>query len=109
MYDIIRIVEYAWYDVKYGCSALVQWAGTVWKWRWWDFDYSLQVIKRDLELKYKYWDQSHYVGAEFTKKRIKVMLNQLDEYNEEYDPKKQREMLGRFLRMYARNLERLWD
>jgi hypothetical protein len=109
MVHIVEMVKYAWYDVKYGCSALVQWAGTAWNWRWWDFNYSLQIIKRDLELKYKYWDQSHYVGSEFTKKRIKVMLNQLDKYDKEYDPKKQREILSRFLKMYARNLERLWD
>lgn len=89
---------------------LVNWGRVVWQYRWWDYGFSLAMIVRDLELKEKEWGKNtHYVGDKYTKKRIQVLLRMYKRYEDTSCYKQEDKLLKKFLRLYARNLERLWD
>ena len=106
---MIRKIRSMYYSTVTSIYGMVLWAGTIWKWRWWDYGYSLSVIRRDLELKYMYFGvKTHYIGDDFTKKRIAVILRQLDKYDNANIADEKKE-LRKFLKMYAANLERMWD
>ena len=89
---------------------LVQWAKVVARYRWWDYGFTLQLIRMDLEVKYIHWGKdTHYIGDQFTKKRIAVLLRQLDKYDSAEGLKEECYELQKFMKMYTRNLARLWD
>jgi hypothetical protein len=96
--------------MKQGVVNLIEWFKVVWKYRWWDFGFSLMMIKRDLELKEKRWGvDTNYVGDSFTKKRIQVLLRQLERYEDAVDIYDEDMQLKKFMKMYGRNIHRLWD
>lgn len=79
------------------------------RWRWWDYGFSLDLLVRDLTLKEREWGKStHYVGDQFTKKRLQVLLRMYERYLEA-GPFDEAMLLRKFLRTYARNLPRFWD
>lgn len=97
-------------SILIGIRNLVDWFSVIWKYRWWDYGFTLAVIRRDLELKYKEWGvNTHYVGDEFTKKRIAVLIRLLDKYDKSCGMVDEYNLLKKFMKMYSRNIARLWD
>ncbi len=81
----------------------------IWRYRWWDYGFTVDIIVRDLAIREQVWGvHTHYVGDQFTKKRIQVLLRMHERYlnADIYDEDK---LLRRFLARYARTLPRLWD
>ena len=102
-------LPYVHYDVWYGLKNLVQFASTVWKWRWWDFSSQLEMMDKQLEICEKHWGKhTHYVGDTFTLGRIKAVRRYYARYNTSciIDEDK---YLKKFVKSYARLLPRLWD
>lgn len=89
--------------------SVVEWLPVVARWRWWDYEFSVDLLAKDLQLRIKRWGvETHYVGECFTLGRMVVVLRYYEEYkncsiDEEY------KLLGKFLKAYARLLPRLWD
>ena len=102
-------LPYVRYDIWYGLKNLVQFASTVWKWRWWDFSSQLEMMDKQLEICEKHWGKhTHYVGDTFTLGRIKAVRRYYARYNTSciIDEDK---YLKKFVKGYARLLPRLWD
>lgn len=81
----------------------------IWNYRWWDYGFTVDIIVRDLTIREQVWGiHTHYVGDQFTKKRIQVLLRMHERYlnADVYDEDK---LLRMFLARYARTLPRLWD
>lgn len=82
----------------------------VWNYRWYDHGFTYDIIVKDLEIREKQWGvNTHYLGDQFTKKRIQVVLRHYyrsrntDDYKEEYEYER------KFLKAYSKLLPRLWD
>lgn len=89
---------------------LGSWLPAVWRWRWWDYGYTLDIIVRDLELRSRKWGKStRYVGDTFTLGRIQVLLRNYKQWQECEDWRVEDELLKKFLTRWARTLPRLWD
>lgn len=89
--------------------AITRFWSVIWKWRWYDYSYTVDLIERDLELKLRYWGKhTHYVGAQFTRGRILVLLRALEAYRNAGWTEEPR-LWRKFMRRYARTLDRLWD
>jgi len=83
--------------------------GVIWKWRWYDYGYTVDILERDLQLRLKYWGKdTHYVGDNFTKGRMLVLLKNLDQYRNAKWQDEDR-LWKQFITRYARTLTRLWD
>lgn len=81
----------------------------IWNYRWWDYGFTVDIIVRDLTIREQVWGiRTHYVGDQFTKKRIQVLLRMHERYisGDVYDEDK---LLRKLLARYARTLPRLWD
>lgn len=87
---------------------VVQLLGVVWKWRWYDYGYSLGVLVKMLEMQVAKWNEAHYVGSEFTKGRMLVLLRW---YKKSKDGNMwdERRYERKFLKGYARNVRKFWD
>lgn len=73
--------------------------------RWWDYDFQVQVIYQMLKELDKNWHKNHYIDGNFTHLRIKVLIRMLDKYNNEFDNK----ILTLFMKRYSRMLTNFWD
>lgn len=88
---------------------LITWFRVIWQWRWWDYGYSVELLELDLRTRLRYWHtKTHYVGDGFTRGRICVVLQYLQDYKEA-DWQEEDAALRKFLKAYARLLPRLWD
>ena len=82
----------------------------IWRWRWYDYGYQLDMIETQLKLLEEKWGKdTHYIGDAFTVKRIKVVLKYYEEYKNTYELEEERKALQKFLKAYTRLLPRLWD
>lgn len=72
-------------DIKVGISNFWKYRKIIWNDRWWDYDFTLKMIRFKLNDNIQNWDKSHYVGFEFTKKRMIVLLKRLDLFEEEIE------------------------
>ena len=89
---------------------LVKWGKVVWRYRWWDYGFTLDMIVQDLKLKEARWGiDTHHVGDMYTKKRIQVLLRMYDRYINADSTYDEDRYLKQFLKAYIRNLPRLWD
>lgn len=89
--------------------SMVRFCKVVGRWRWWDYQFDLDLLARALALKEREWlKHTRYYGDTFTRKRIQVLLRMYEEYRnaEVYT---ENEKLKRFLKMYARNAHRFWN
>lgn len=88
---------------------LLTWLRVIWQWRWWDYSYSVDLLEHDLRTRLRYWGtRTHYIGEQFTRGRILVVLQYLQDYREA-DWREEDKALKKFLYAYARLLPRLWD
>ncbi len=89
---------------------VVKFWNVVWNYRWWDYNFTLDLIVRDLVIREHMWGiRTHYVGDQFTKKRIQVLLRMHERYINSTSIYEEDTLLKKFLRIYARTLPRLWD
>ena len=92
-----------------GICNLRRYYGVVYKHRWWDYYFMLEVMDKMLEEREQRWVTStHYVGDKFTLGRIKVLRRMYKEYQTSgvWD---EDELLRRYLSRFARLVPRLWD
>ena len=81
----------------------------VWNWRWYDFDFQIDMIVFQLqELEKVGGKKTHYVGDNFTAKRIKVVLKYYKEYKSANTCEDEEKLRIKFLEAYIRLLPRLW-
>ena len=82
----------------------------IWKWRWWDYSFQVNLIVHQLKELEKVWgNKTHYIGDRFTLGRIKVVLKYYEEYSTTIDIVEEDKKLKKFLKAYVRLLPRLWD
>lgn len=96
-------------SVYRGLCNLRRYYSVVYKHRWWDYYFMLEVIDKMLEEREQHWVKStHYVGDRFTLGRIKVLRRMYKEYRASgvWDEDK---MLRRYLSRLARTVPKLWD
>ena len=96
-------------NVYRGLCNLRRYYSVVYKHRWWDYYFMLEMIDKMLEEREQRWVKStHYVGDRFTLGRIKVLRRMYKEYRTSgaWD---EDEILRRYLSRLARTVPRLWD
>lgn len=103
---IVRIITSIYNSIR----NLWTFAKVTYRWRFWDYSYTLGVIDKMLEECEKRWvKETHYVGDKFTKGRIMVVRRDYQRSITADDFKEQDKLEKRFLRRFARLLPRLWD
>jgi len=91
-----------------GCKNLRFYFRRVWGHRFWDYGFQLEMMDKMMEDCENNWVvNTIYVGDTFTLKRIKVIRRQYQRYVDSCEF--EQEELKKFLKMYSRNLPRLWD
>ena len=96
-------------DVYRGISNLRRYHSVIYKHRWWDYYFMLEVMDKMLEEREQCWvKKTHYEGDAFTLGRIKVLRRMYKQYRTS-DVWDEDEMLRRYLSRFARLVPRLWD
>ena len=96
-------------NVYRGISNLRRYYSVVYKHRWWDYYFMLEMIDKMLEEREQCWvKKTHYVGDTFTLGRIKVLRRMFRQYRTS-DAWDDDELLRRYLRRFVRLVPRLWD
>ena len=96
-------------DVYRGLCNLRRYYSVVYKHRWWDYYFMLEMVDKMLEERAQRWVKStHYVGDRFTLGRIKVLRRMYKEYRTSglWD---EDDLLRRYLSRLARTVPKLWD
>ena len=113
------------YNIKQGIKNFWNYRNVIWKDRWYDYSYILKLLEFKLRDTIKNWDCAHYIGSNFTKLRMQVILNRIEEYSvnlenlgellyqkkisrEEYNKQKD-ELLNKTWKTLGRNITRFWD
>lgn len=90
--------------------SVVEWLPVVAGWRWWDYEFSVDLLAKDLQLRIKRWGkETRYTGDYFTLGRMVVVLRYYEEYKNSDSIYDEDRLLKKFLKAYARLLPRLWD
>ena len=96
-------------NVGRGISNLRRYHSVIYKHRWWDYYFMLEVMDKMLEEREQCWvKKTHYVGDAFTLGRIKVLRRMFRQYRTS-DVWDEDELLRRYLSRFARLVPRLWD
>lgn len=114
-----------WYNLKNGIKNFWKYKGVIWKDRWYDYSFIIELLKFKLKDNIKNWDKAHYVGSDFTKKRMIVLLKRIEEfdsnlenlqelyYKKKISKKKYNELKKELLMLtwfsLGRNIQRFWD
>ncbi len=113
------------YNIKNGLKNLWTYKSVIWNDRWYDYDYIMKILLFKLKYNIENWDKAHYVGSEFTKKRMIVCYNRLEEYNTNLENlqellftkkiskleylKQKDKLLNKTWKSFGRNIQRFWD
>ena len=117
MVHIVEEIKYWWHayvaepikNVWRGLCNLRRYHSVIYKHRWWDYYFMLEVMDKMLEEREQCWvKKTHYVGDRFTLGRIKVLRRMYKEYRTS-DAWDEDELLRRYLSRFARLVPRLWD
>ena len=114
---MIEEIKYWWYvnvtdrwkNMCRGLGNLRRYHSVIYKHRWWDYYFMLEVMDKMLEEREQCWaKKTHYVGDTFTLGRIKVLRRMFRQYRTSgvWD---EDELLRRYLSRLARTVPRLWD
>lgn len=89
---------------------LVRFFKIVWQWRWYDPSYAMDLVVKDLEIRLEHWGKdTHYVGDNFTKGRIMVLLRWYKRSKDSYRFDDELKYEKKFLQGYAKNIMKFWD
>lgn len=118
IYDIL-------YNIKNGIKNFWKYRKVIWNDRWYDYQPIFNILEFKLKDTIKNWDKAHYVGSHFTKLRMQITLNRIEEYQvnleniqELYYLKKidkkeyirlKDELLNKTWKSLGRNITRFWD
>ena len=110
---------YKYLDVKTGIKNLWKFRKIVYRDRWWDYSFMLDMIEFKLKDMEKHWGKdTSYVGDKFTAGRLKVILKDLEDYREFFDGdefvnikdyKKIKKERSKKMNRFWKNLPRFWD
>lgn len=114
-----------YYNIKNGIKNLWKYRKVSWNDRWYDYQPIFNILEFKLKDTIKNWDKAHYVGSHFTKLRMQINLNRIEEYQvnleniqELYHLKKidkkeyirlKDELLNKTWKSLGRNITRFWD
>lgn len=70
------------YNVKYGVKNLWDYKSIIWNDRWYDHSFILNLLVFKMKRNIKQWNNAHYIGSDFTKKRMIVLTKRLQEYED---------------------------
>jgi hypothetical protein len=114
-----------YYNIKNGIKNLWTYRKVIWNDRWYDYSFIFKLLEFKLNDTIKNWEGAHYIGSEFTKKRMHVLLNRLEEYEtnldnlqELYFTKKidkeeylllKEKLLNKTWKSLGKNITRFWD
>ena len=132
--NIIEVIKYwynnliifvVFYNIKNGLKNLWIYKSIIWNDRWYDYSYIFKILEFKLEQNIKNWNKAHYVGSEFTKKRMIICLQRIQEYNTNLENlqellftkkiskleylKQKDKLLNRTWKSFGRNIQRFWD
>ena len=113
------------YNIKYGIKNFWKYRNVIWNDRWYDYQYIFFILEFKLRDTIENWDKAHYIGAHFTKLRMQVILNRIEEYSvnlenlgellymkkitkAEYNKQKD-ELINKTWKSLGRNITRFWD
>ena len=113
------------YNIKNGIKNFWKYRKVIWNYRWYDYQPIFNILEFKLKDTIKNWDKAHYVGSHFTKLRMQINLNRIEEYRvnleniqELYYLKKidkkeyirlKDELLNKTWKSLGRNITRFWD
>ena len=113
------------YNIKHGIKNFWKYRNVIWCDRWYDYQYIFNIIEFKLKDTIKNWDKAHYVGAHFTKLRMQVLLNRIQEYSTNLENlqellhqkkiskteylKLKDDLLNKSWKSFGRNITRFWD
>lgn len=114
-----------YYNIKNGIKNFWKYRNIIWNDRWYDYQYIFSIIEFKLKDTIKNWDNAHYIGSHFTKLRMQIILNRIEEYQanldnlhellykkkisrKEYTELKD-ELLNKTWKSLGRNITRFWD
>ena len=120
----LSIFDYI-YNIKNGVKNFWNYKSVIWNDRWYDHSYIIAVLKFKLQQNIKQWDKAHYVGSEFTKGRMIICLQRIEEFDtnlenlqelwytkkitkDEFNELK-KELLMKTWYSLGRNIQRFWD
>lgn len=120
----LSIFDYI-YNIKNGVKNFWNYKSVIWNDRWYDHSYIIAVLKFKLQQNIKQWDKAHYVGSEFTKGRMIICLQRIEEFDtnlenlqelwytkkitkDEFN-KLKKELLMKTWYSLGRNIQRFWD
>ena len=113
-------IQYPYRDFKCGLNNYWKYRKIIWRDRWYDHEFILELIQFKLDDMEKHWGKdTHYIGDQFTKLRMQSLQKDLQTYrdlingnlyfpkeNFEQESKHIKEKIGkRFFRL----LPRFWD
>lgn len=74
-----KFIPMWWYSFRNGLRSLWQWKGAVWRYRPWDFNYTLRMLRHSLMLQAKEIEgNARHVGYEIVAKDIRAVVSALD-------------------------------
>jgi len=104
------------HSIRNGIRNVFYFFPVIWKYRWWDFEFFLDIIEHTLkDYTNHYGKDSHFLGDEFVRKRACVLLKMLEKYREchDWDFKKsndeKKQLRRKFFIQLSNNIERFWD
>lgn len=113
------------YNIKNGVKNLWKFKFIIWNDRWYDYSYFIKLIKFKLQDNINNWHKSHYIGSEFTKKRMIIILKRIEEYETNLDnlhelyytkkmtrdkyKKLKKKLINKTWGALGRNITRFWD
>lgn len=119
-------MKYAIKSFIYGIQNLWKWKSVAWNDRWFDHSFLITVIKFKLQDMINNWDNAHYIGSNFTKLRMIVILKRIEAFEDRLDDllylyvvhkkftkeeykRERRKIISKTWCVLGRNIERFWD
>lgn len=112
--NILDNIKYLFYNIIYGIGNLIYFFKVIWCYRWYDYAYDYQILKRMYELKERNWVQkTHYINDIKDKEHLKIIIKCLDilinEVYEGSNPERYYNGVYDILMNELRRKSRLWD
>lgn len=122
----ISNIMHMFYNIKEGFKNFWYYKKIIYQDRWYDHYFLIRLINTKLQHMVDHWDESHYVGSNFTKGRIEVMRRRIvsleeklddlaydfyvhKKYTEEEYKKNKEQLIYNTWMVFGKNYERFWD